>query len=240
MTDYYMLYEHCIKITKEQNIKRERYYKNRNARVKKELFNKIIHDANNKIKENLYEGFDYAVIYDGEYNKLINELMDSLIYHFKPFNVMYKKKTENQRGFLEVLQDETNYIIIVDWKHKIQSPEPTPIKNDIIYKNISELPSKKCIETTPNTDDLLTTSFDDFNNTSTECSENSNTDDSKIQVCTKSTNTDTNNTNNTENTENTIMSKELEDLEEKIFNRSPKSPDSDDNIINKFGFEKIF
>jgi hypothetical protein len=36
------------------------------------------------------------------------------------------------------------------------------------------------------------------------------------------------------------MSKELEDLEEKIFNRSPKSPDSDDNIINKFGFEKIF
>ena len=244
MTDYYSLFEHCIKITREQHVKRERYYRNKQSRIKKELFNRIIQDATEKIKENLYEGFDYAVIYDGEYNKLINELMDSLVYHFKPFNVIYKKKTDNQRGFLEVLQDETNYIIIVDWKHKTQTVSTSPsVKNDIIYTNISELPSKKFTETSTNTDTLLTNTVDDnddndVNNTTNGATNNAtndtdtDTDDEKIDTYEKNTNTKY-------EPENTI--EDVRELEEKIFNNnSPKSPDSDDNIINKFGFETIF
>ena len=236
MIDYYSLFEHCIKITREQQIKRERYYRNKQSIIKKELFNKIIQDASEKIKENLYEGFDYAVIYDGEYNKLINELMDSLVYHFKPFNVMYKKKTINQRGFLELLQDETNYIIIVDWKNKTQpAPTPTSVKTDIIYTNVSELPSKKFTETSTSTDDLIsnTINMNDANNSSNDANNSdTDTDDEKKDTYEKSTNTQY-------ESENTI--EDVRELEEQILNNnSPKSSDSDDNIINKFGFEKIF
>ena len=234
MTDYYSLFEYCIKIAREQQIKRDRYYRNKQSIIKKELFNKIIQDASEKIKENLYEGFDYAVIYDGEYNKLINELMDSLVYHFKPFNVMYKKKTINQRGFLELLQDETNYIIIIDWKNKTQSGStPTSVKTDIIHTNISELPSKKFNETSTSTDDIILNTIHENNvNNSSNDSNNADTYDEKKDTYEKSTNTQY-------ESENTI--EDVRELEEQILNNnSPKSSDSDDNIINKFGFEKIF
>ena len=140
MSDYYKLFEYCKKTFEINNRKKQQFIKNRESRLKKNLFNIIITDAYNKIKENAEEGFDYAVIYDGEYNKLIYELIDSLSLHFKPFNVIYKKKTETQRGFYEVLTDETNYVVIVDWKNK--NEEKIDRKKDIISNNISELPSK--------------------------------------------------------------------------------------------------
>lgn len=139
MTDYYKLYDYCKKTYETKNNKRQQIFKNRQTRLKKELFNTIINEAYDKIKENAEEGFDYAVIYDNEYNELIYGLMDSISHHFKPFNVLYKKKTEMQRGFLEVLKDESNYIIIVDWKSK--NVDDIPL-NNIIYNNISELPTQ--------------------------------------------------------------------------------------------------
>ena len=139
MTDYYKLYDYCKKTYEIKNNKKQQFFKNRQTRLKKELFNTIINEAYDKIKENAEEGFNYAVIYDNEYNELIYGLIDSISHHFKPFNVIYKKKTEMQRGFFEVLKDEINYIIIVDWKSTNVNDIPL---NNIIHNNISELPTQ--------------------------------------------------------------------------------------------------
>ena len=148
MTDYYKLYEYCSKTFEKKDHKRKQYLANKKARLKKELFVTITQGATNIIKENAEEGFDYAIIYDNEYNELIYDLLDSLAYHFKPFNVIYKKKSNTQRGFFEVLNDETNYVIMVDWKKKPETElKETEIKKEktMIYNNISELPSKNIL-----------------------------------------------------------------------------------------------
>tara|TARA_B100001564_G_scaffold359566_1_gene381865 strand:- start:2302 stop:2922 length:621 start_codon:yes stop_codon:yes gene_type:complete len=154
MVDYYKLYNYCKTTYEAKKKKRDQFLKNKEARVKKELFNTIINEAYDKIKENAEEGFDYAVIYDSEHNKLVYELMDSLIYHFKPFNVLYKKKTETQRGFLEIVKDESNYILIVDWKSKNLGDVPL---NNIIHNSISELPTKCDTSTNTNTNEKTET-----------------------------------------------------------------------------------
>lgn len=148
MTDYYKLYDYCSKTFEKKDHKRKQYLANKKARLKKELFVTITQGATNIIKENAEEGFDYAIIYDNEYNELIYDLLDSLAYHFKPFNVIYKKKSNTQRGFFEVLNDETNYVIMVDWKKKPETElKETEIKKEktLIYNNISELPSKNIL-----------------------------------------------------------------------------------------------
>lgn len=150
MTDYYKLYEYCSKTFEKKDHKRKQYLANKKARLKKELFVTITQGATNIIKENAEEGFDYAIIYDNEYNELIYDLLDSLAYHFKPFNVIYKKKSNTQRGFFEVLNDETNYVIMVDWKKKTDNEKAETEKvntnsNSMIYSNISELPSKNIL-----------------------------------------------------------------------------------------------
>ena len=149
MTDYYKLYEYCAKTFEKKDYRRKQYLANKKSRLKKELFTTIINDATNIIKENAEEGYDYAIIYDNEYNELIYDLLESLSHHFKPFNVIYKKKTNTQRGFLEVLTDETNYVVMIDWKKKTNT-ETEELKNEnnnnsIIYNNISELPSKNIL-----------------------------------------------------------------------------------------------
>lgn len=149
MTDYYKLYEYCAKTFEKKDYRRKQYLANKKSRLKKELFTTIINDATNIIKENAEEGYDYAIIYDNEYNELIYDLLESLSHHFKPFNVIYKKKTNAQRGFLEVLTDETNYVVMIDWKKKTNT-ETEELKNEnnnnsIIYNNISELPSKNIL-----------------------------------------------------------------------------------------------
>ena len=113
--DYYKLFDYCKKTTEQNNIKKERTKKNKESRQKKQLFKIITETAYNIIKDSVNEGKDYAIIYDNDYNKLIEELMDSLIHHFKPFNVIYKKKNLVERGLFEVLKDESNYILIIDW-----------------------------------------------------------------------------------------------------------------------------
>jgi len=148
MTDYYKLYDYCVETFKKNDQRKKQFLTNKKTRLKKELFNTIILDSSNIIKENAEEGFDYAIIYDNEYNELVYELLDSLINHFKPFNVIYKKKTNMQRGFLEVLTDEINYVIMVDWKNKLNNDKDINkniVKNSVIYSNISELPIKNIL-----------------------------------------------------------------------------------------------
>jgi hypothetical protein len=115
MLDYYKLFDYCKKISEDKNLKKERHKKNRESKQKKQLFRIIIENAYNNIKTSADEGKDCAVIYDSEYNKLIDELLDSLTINFKPFNVIYKKKNIIDRGIFEVLKDESNYILIIDW-----------------------------------------------------------------------------------------------------------------------------
>ena len=157
MTDYYKLYDYCVETFKKTDQRKKQFLANKKTRLKRELFNTIISDSSNIIKENAEEGFDYAIIYDSEYNELLYDLLDSLINHFKPFNVIYKKKTNIQRGFLEVLTDEINYVIIVDWKNKVDNSEDINkdinkdinqediVKKSVIYSNISELPTKNIL-----------------------------------------------------------------------------------------------
>ena len=165
MTDYYKLYEYCSKTFEKKDHKRKQYLANKKARLKKELFVTITQGATNIIKENAEEGFDYAIIYDNEYNELIYDLLDSLAYHFKPFNVIYKKKSDTQRGFFEVLNDETNYVIMVDWKKKTNNEKVETEKqktekvetnsNSMIYSNISELPSKNILNEEKNLENKI-------------------------------------------------------------------------------------
>ena len=115
MLDYYKLFDYCKKISEDNNLKKERQKKNREAKQKKQLFRIITENAYYNIKNSADEGKDFAIIYDSEYNKLIEELMESLVHHFKPFNVIYKKKCFGERGIFEILKDETNYILIIDW-----------------------------------------------------------------------------------------------------------------------------
>lgn len=125
MSDYYKLFDYCVKIH-TQNIKRkESIQKHKEAKEKRKLFNTIITNAYTKIKNSVDDGKDYAIIYDDEYNKLIVELKETLNTHFKPFNIIYKKKLYYNRGFLEVIKDESNYILIVDWNKKSNNTEIT-------------------------------------------------------------------------------------------------------------------
>lgn len=145
MTDYYKLFDYCKKTTEQNNIKKERAKKNKESRQKKYLFKIISESAYNIIKDSVNEGKDYAIIYDNDYNKLIEELMDSLVHHFKPFNVIYKKKNLVERGLFEVLKDESNYILIIDW-NIINNKEIKPLNTYYNENNISEI--KKNNETT--------------------------------------------------------------------------------------------
>ena len=115
MLDYYKLFDYCKKISQDNNLKKERHRKNKESKQKKQLFKVITENAYNIIKSSAEDGKDYAIIYDSEHDKLIEELLDLLIVHFKPFNVIYKKKDIIDRGIFEVLKDESNYILIVDW-----------------------------------------------------------------------------------------------------------------------------
>lgn len=218
MVDYYKLYNYCKTTYETKKKKRDQFLKNKEARVKKELFNTIINEAYDKIKENAEEGFDYAVIYDSEHNKLVYELMDSLIYHFKPFNVLYKKKTETQRGFLEIVKDESNYIIIVDWKSKNLGDVPL---DNIIHNSISELPTK----------------CDNFTNTNINKKTENNTQTENIGT--------SNNNSQTENIEKTDINIQTEESVSEIINETidktiKKIEHEEENIIKKLGFEPLF
>jgi len=183
MTDYYKLYDYCVKTFEKNDQRKKHFLENRKMRLKKELFNTIISNSCNTIKENAEEGFDYAIIYDNEYNELVYELLDSLNNHFKPFNVIYKKKTNIQRGFLEVLTDEINYVIMVDWRTKSNNTEDINkniIKNSVIYSNISELPTKNILNEKTKIDNKIDNKIDKIDNRIDNKIEQNQLDENKL------------------------------------------------------------
>ena len=132
MSDFYSLYDYCKRTTENNNIKKQALAKNKETIQKNNLFKLITDDSYNIIKKRVNEGYDYAILYDEEYNKLIIELIDILTQHFKPFNIHYKKKNKCDRSLIEIFKDESNYILIIDWKETIV---------DDTAKNISEFPA---------------------------------------------------------------------------------------------------
>ena len=136
MSDYYKLFDYCKKTSEKNNLRKERYIKNKQAKEKKELFSKITNSAYNIIKNSVNDGFDYAIVYEDVYNNLIYELMDALVNHFKPFNVLYKKKNYNDRNLFEVLKDECNYILIIDWSNSNNIETNNIETNNIETNNI--------------------------------------------------------------------------------------------------------
>jgi len=133
MSNYYELYDYCKKTTDNNNIKKFRLLKNKETREKKLLFKKITENAYTIIKNRVDEEYDNAILYDDEYNKLIEELLDTLIVHFKPFNVYYIKKNKADRSFIEICKDESNYILVINWSSTNLSDTT---------KNINEFPNK--------------------------------------------------------------------------------------------------
>jgi len=115
MTDYYSLYDYCVLNTRISYNKRQNSLLNKRAKLKQDLFNKLINVDICELKERAVLGHNSMVLYDDDYNELINELLESLTDHFKPFNVLYIKKNISSRGLFEVLKDESNYMLIIDW-----------------------------------------------------------------------------------------------------------------------------
>ena len=112
---YESLFNKCQKNIEDIKLKQALYYKNK----KNALFKKIINSVTQKkILNASFEGCESLILYEDEYNDLIHDLMNDFKDHFKPFNVTYKKKNISERGFLEILTEDINYILVIDWRKK--------------------------------------------------------------------------------------------------------------------------
>ena len=114
--DYYKLYDTCCRNVENIKLKNESIRRNKRNKQKSILFNNIIKNSYEIILNRSKEGFDDAIIYDNDYNELIHELRDDLKKHFKPFNIIYKKKNFNDRSIMEIITEDINYILVIDWK----------------------------------------------------------------------------------------------------------------------------
>ena len=85
------------------------------------MFNKITKNLEKKIKNSLIDNKNFIILYDGEYNKTINNILSKLIKHVYPFRITYRKKTYKEMSVIDILLDSTPYILIIDWinYHKI-------------------------------------------------------------------------------------------------------------------------
>ena len=76
MIDYYNLYDYCQQRTKELKKIRDTKLKNKEIKLKNRLFKEIISDADKEIKRSVNLGYSSAYIYEGEYSRLVEELLD--------------------------------------------------------------------------------------------------------------------------------------------------------------------
>ena len=114
--DYYKLYDTCCRNVENIKLKNESIRRNKRNKQKSILFSTIIKNSYEIILNRSKEGFDDAIIYDNDYNELIHELRDDLKKNFKPFNIIYKKKNFNDRSIMEIITEDINYILVIDWK----------------------------------------------------------------------------------------------------------------------------
>lgn len=154
MINYYKLYDDCRKIIDDMEFKKQTLINNKKKMFKKHFYNIITKDLYNKIYERAKEGHKYIVIYDDEYNSIINEMKDELKEYFKPFHVVYKKKNFSDRGIMEIITEEINYILILDWKGKSSIElESMKLNKEIQTENVI-CESKHIDEKTNNTNEL--------------------------------------------------------------------------------------
>ena len=133
-TNYENLFKICQKNIEDIKLKQAIYYKNK----KNALFKNIVHNVYEKIINASLDGYESMILYENEYNELIPELMSDFKSHFKPFNIVYKKKSINERGFMEILTEDINYILVIDWKK--------PREHTQKYKEVSIQTEDKKIE----------------------------------------------------------------------------------------------
>jgi len=111
--NYKSLFNKCQNNIEDIKLKQALYYKNK----KNALFKKITNaTSETKILNASLEGYESLILYEDEYNDLIHDLMNDFKTYFKPFNVTYKKKNISDRGFLEILTEDINFILRIDWK----------------------------------------------------------------------------------------------------------------------------
>ena len=139
-TNYENLFKICQKNIEDIKLKQAIYYKNK----KNALFKNIVHNVYEKIINASLDGYESMILYENEYNELIPELMTDFKNHFKPFNIVYKKKNINERGFMEILTEDINYILVIDWKKPTEhTKKHTETSSQTEDKNIVEEEKEK-------------------------------------------------------------------------------------------------
>jgi len=118
MISYYKLYDDCRKIIDDMEFKKQTLINNKKKVFKKKFYDTITKDLYNKIYTRAKEGYKYIVIYDDEYNSIIDKMKDELKEYFNPFSIVYKRKSFSDRGIMEIITEEINYILILDWRDK--------------------------------------------------------------------------------------------------------------------------
>ena len=119
--EYNKLYNYCVSIT-EQKLNNMQFH-NRKKRIiqKNKLYNNLINNVSiENIKYNASQGITYYILNESKHNYLIEELLNELNNYFNPFKVLYVKKKDDDKSFIQTLTDENTYILYISWKKNKQ------------------------------------------------------------------------------------------------------------------------
>lgn len=133
---YNKLFKECQKNTEIIKFKKERELRNKKIRLKNKLFNDILCNVNKSILNRSKEGYESAIIFDDEYNEILVEYLNELREIVKPFKLIYKIKTFDMKSLFEIIVDDTNYVLIIDWSQS---------KTDRLKKKWVNFSKKLCL-----------------------------------------------------------------------------------------------
>ena len=140
------LFDYCVKTSDNKILLLNNIQNKKNNIQKKRIYNNIISNINiNYIKNSASEGKKYYIIKEGQYNKLIEDLLPNFKKYFSPFKVFYIKKNIYDKTFIQTLSDENTYILYISWNiAKEKQIEATKINSDKInIKPIDETKKEK-------------------------------------------------------------------------------------------------
>ena len=145
MTNYNDLYKYCSTTLN-----------NKKKQIEKNLYIELIEDLEDKIKDSLIEQHNSIILYYGEYNIHIVNILNKLRQHVKPFNIIYKQKPLSQMSLIEKMCEDNIYILSIDWKIKYSTISNNKFYNFINrYKQMIETNNKKVILNTYNYDSKI-------------------------------------------------------------------------------------
>ena len=150
---YNKLFNECQKNSEIIKFKREVELRNKKVRIKNRIFNDILFNVNNIILNRSKEGYESAIIFDDEYNEILVEYLNELREILKPFKLIYKKKTFDMKSFFEVIIDDTNYVLIIDWSES---------KSEKICKKWNNFYKKICINEATKQYTIINNKWNDF------------------------------------------------------------------------------